>query len=40
MCVKKNSEEDMKASVYIATSVDGFIARANGDMDWLPERGK
>ncbi len=26
----------MKISVYIATSVDGFIARENGDLDWLP----
>ena len=26
----------MKVSVYIATSVDGFIARENGDLDWLP----
>lgn len=26
----------MKASVYIATSVDGFIARTNGGIDWLP----
>jgi dihydrofolate reductase len=27
----------MNASVYIGTSVDGFIARANGELDWLPE---
>ena len=25
----------MKASVYIATSVDGFIAREDGSVDWL-----
>ena len=26
----------LKVSVYIATSLDGFIARKNGDIDWLP----
>lgn len=27
----------IKVSVYIATSLDGFIARADGDLDWLDE---
>jgi dihydrofolate reductase len=29
----------MAVSVFIGTSVDGFIARVNGDLDWLPEGG-
>ena len=29
--------EKSRKIVYIATSVDGFIARENGDIDWLEE---
>jgi len=29
----------MKASVFVGMSVDGFIARHNGDFDFLPEGG-
>lgn len=29
----------MKASVFIGTSVDGFIARTNGELDFLPPGG-
>jgi len=29
----------MIASLFVGTSVDGFIARLNGDLDFLPEGG-
>src|SRR5438270_1082197 len=29
----------MKASVFVGTSLDGFIARRNGDFDFLPAGG-
>ena len=29
----------MKTTVYIATSLDGFIARPDGGLDWLPQGG-
>src|SRR5260370_40826148 len=32
-------EPTMSVSVFIGTSVDGFIARSNGDLDFLPEGG-
>jgi dihydrofolate reductase len=33
------SEESMTVSVFIGTSVDGFIARPDGGLDFLPEGG-
>ena len=36
-CVARQHGGIMKASVYIATSLDGFIARLNGDIGWLGE---
>ncbi len=27
--------QNMKCSIYIATSADGFIAKPDGGIDWL-----
>src|ERR1700693_3090067 len=32
-------ESTMTVSVFVGTSVDGFIARPNGDLDFLPAGG-
>ena len=32
---KIQSRVDSKVSVFIGTSLDGFIARTNGDLDWM-----
>jgi hypothetical protein len=30
----------IKVSVYVATSLDGFIDRRNGEIDWLGGEGR
>lgn len=34
-----SEEPNMTVSVFVGTSVDGFIARPNGDLDFLPAGG-
>jgi dihydrofolate reductase len=37
--IRTTEEPSMIASVFIGISVDGFIARPNGDLDFLPPGG-
>ena len=34
--VDRGPTKQLRASVFIGASVDGFIARADGGLDWLP----
>ena len=36
--ISKNTRTRRKIIVYIATSADGYIARPDGDMEWLTRR--